>query len=1383
MTTTVDNRAVHMEFDNRRFESGVQDSLKSIDSLKKSLNFEGASKGLEGINVASRGVNFGPIASGLDDLKNRFSLMGIVGITIIQDITRKLMGMAEQIARTFVVDPIKAGLNEYELKLNSIQTILANTQKEGTNLEIVTAALNKLNEYSDKTIYSFQEMTRNIGTFTAAGVSLETSTAAIKGIANLAAISGSNSQQASTAMYQLSQALSTGTLKLMDWNSVVNAGMGGQVFQDALKETARVHGVAVDQIIEEEGSFRDSLMRGWATSEILTETLAKFTGDLTESQLKTMGYNEEQIAGILKMGQTANDAATKVKTLTQLNDTLKEAAQSGWAQTWELIIGDFEEAKAFFTDMSNLFGGLISASADSRNALIKSWKDLGGRTSILNAVRNSIDGILSVLKPIGEAFREIIPPITGQQLADFSRTIENITQKFKIGADAANTLKRIFRGVFAVIDIGKMFVVSLAQEFGKLIGSYSSVGASLGDLLASLGDWLVGLRDSIKSSNTFSVFLGKVAKAIKVVIDFIGGFVAGVVSLFKTLSEGDPSHFTTFLDTLSEKVKSLGKVGDFLSALLDKVSEFASRLAPRFDSAGKSVGDSINGFLEKMTAGLRNLDVNKVLDLLNKGLLGTLLLSLKSFVDQSKSVIGGGLFAGILLSIKSFIDKGANVFEGVKDILDGVRGSLDAYQKQLKANTLLKIAGAVALLAAAILVISFIPADRLLNATTAIATMFVALMASLEAFEKNPIGGKKLAIMTLSIIGISGALLVLAGAITVLAKLDLGKAIQGVLAIGAVLAMLVAFTKYIQTDKGMLSAVVGLDMLSVALFILSSALGSLGKLETDQLVKGVVGLAAALGIITIAMNTMPVDLAAKSLGLIVLSGALLILSRVIKEMGGLSWEEVGVGLTVLAGSMTILAVALNAMASTLPGSAALLVASAAIFVLATSLKLLSTMSWEGLAVGLVAIAGTFAILGIAGAVLAPVVPVILLLAVAMGLIGVAALAFGAGVLAIAVAIGTLAAAIFTLSTLGAAGIAAVTLVITGLAALIPVIAVQLVKGITAFIIELSNSAKRIGEAVIKIALQVIQNFLTIIPDLVDAIFTFVTSFLSKLAEALPEIVQAGWDILKSLLKGIDDNIEDVVNTGSSIIRQFLRVWGEALPGIIKAGWDFMISFIDGLAAAAEENIPRLMESLQRLGMAIVRGVIDGIFAARGELISAIRELGSSILSEFASILGIHSPSEEFIEISRFITEGLILGIDRYATNVYSSTKDLAQNIVSGFSSVASEITDSINSSMDFSPTIRPVVDLTDVEAGSSRVNTLLRDKTLNISATARRARSIDTSTRPPDINVPQNGTNNPEERGIQFIQNNYSPKELSRIELYRQTRNQLLQAKGLAGVS
>ena len=371
MSTTVDNRVVSMEFDNRHFEKNVQTSVNTLEKLKQSLNLSGAVKGLENVNSAANGMNFTPLGRGVEAVQAKFSSLQVMAITALANITNSAVNAGKKIANSLTIEPIKSGFQEYETQINAVQTILSNTRSKGTTLDDVNGALDELNTYADKTIYNFTEMTRNIGTFTAAGVDLDTSVSAIKGIANLAAVSGSTSQQASTAMYQLSQALASGTVKLQDWNSVVNAGMGGQVFQDALKETARNHGIAVDKMIKKQGSFRESLKDGWLTTEVLTDTLNKFTGDLTESQLKAQGYTDKQIKDIIALGKDANEAATKVKTFTQLLDTLKEAAQSGWTQTWELIVGDFEEAKVLWTEVSDELGKIIGKSAESRNALMK----------------------------------------------------------------------------------------------------------------------------------------------------------------------------------------------------------------------------------------------------------------------------------------------------------------------------------------------------------------------------------------------------------------------------------------------------------------------------------------------------------------------------------------------------------------------------------------------------------------------------------------------------------------------------------------------------------------------------------------------------------------------------------------------------------------------------------------------------------------------------------------------------------------------------------------------------------------------------------------------------------------------------------------------------
>ena len=380
MSTTIDSKVVEMKFDNRQFEQGVQTSLNTIDRLNSSLQLKGATKGLEAVDAAAKKVDMSGLGSSVETVKVKFSALEVMAVTAMTNIANSVYNAGKNIINSLTLEPVMSGFAEYETQINAIQTILANTESKGTTLDDVTTALDQLNEYADKTIYNFTEMTRNIGTFTAAGVDLETSVSAIQGIANLAAVSGSTSQQASTAMYQLSQALSSGKMQLQDWNSVVNAGMGGQVFQDALKETARIHGIAIDDMISANGSFRETLREGWLTSEILTETLSKFTmttEGLTEEQikanremLKAKGYTDEQIDAIFKLGATATNAATKVKTFTQLFDTLKEAASSGWTQTWELIIGDFDQAKSLFTAISDTIGALIGDSAEARNSLL-----------------------------------------------------------------------------------------------------------------------------------------------------------------------------------------------------------------------------------------------------------------------------------------------------------------------------------------------------------------------------------------------------------------------------------------------------------------------------------------------------------------------------------------------------------------------------------------------------------------------------------------------------------------------------------------------------------------------------------------------------------------------------------------------------------------------------------------------------------------------------------------------------------------------------------------------------------------------------------------------------------------------------------------------------
>lgn len=414
MSREVDTKVVTMQFDNRNFERNVSQTMNTIDKLKAKLKFDKAAEGIDNIDKAAKRVHFNSLSSGIDSVRVKMGLLDTFCFNAFSRISNAAITTGKNIVKAFTIDPVKSGLEEYETQINAVQTILANTSWQGTNIHEVNAALDELNHYADLTIYNFTEMTRNIGTFTAAGLDLDTSVKGIQGVANLAAVSGSNAQQASTAMYQLSQALSAGSVHLQDWNSVVNAGMGGKVFQDAIIKTAKEMGALEDatlQAYETGTSFRELLNAknygNWFSSDVLANALAKFTksgaveylsdfAGISQTSLQDLqnlgdkvGYNSKQfkemalsisngdkalannIRTTLAMATTATDAATKVKTFSQLKDTLMEAAQSGWTQTWTLIIGDFEEAKTLFTEASDYLSNIINNSANKRNSLIK----------------------------------------------------------------------------------------------------------------------------------------------------------------------------------------------------------------------------------------------------------------------------------------------------------------------------------------------------------------------------------------------------------------------------------------------------------------------------------------------------------------------------------------------------------------------------------------------------------------------------------------------------------------------------------------------------------------------------------------------------------------------------------------------------------------------------------------------------------------------------------------------------------------------------------------------------------------------------------------------------------------------------------------------------
>lgn len=728
MSAVVDERVVEMRFNNKDFEQNVKTSMSTLDKLKQKLNLKGASKGFEELGDASKKVNMNALGRSVDVVSAKFSALQVMGVTALANITNSVVNSAKAMISAITIDPVRDGLTEYETQMNAIQTILANTQKEGTDVERVNAALRELNTYADKTIYNFTEMTRNIGTFTAAGVKLDDSVSAIKGIANLAAVSGSNSQQASTAMYQLSQALASGTVKLMDWNSVVNAGMGGQVFQDALTRTSEHLQTGAKAAIEANGSFRESLSTGWLTTEVLTQTLDQFaTAAETQEEYQAavkkfveQGYTKEEATQMADMAKTANDAATKVKTFRQLIDTLKEAMGSGWTTSWQLIIGDFEEAKEMWSNVSDFFSNIINNVSDFRNDVLKSALGKGfteladkitGVTEPVNKAIAAVEDLGSVVddvlagkfgngderfnalteagknyyavqnkvnEALGCAFRYTEDQIKAQDealgttTAETGATTELTDEKKKLIKEIANLSEEEMRA--------KGYTEDQINAFKELKTTAEKLGIPLNDFIDNMdqinGRWLL-LQSFVNIGKSISAVVGSIGKAWTdlhgaLSVDDLGDKLFNAIGAFHS--------FTASLIPTDETLGKLERTFKGVFAILDIISTVAGGTA-KF--AFRGLNAVLNAFdldLLDVTAGIGDAavafrDFLFSNDLVNKGFeaLGSgVKMAVEAFTDLVDAIENIPQVQEFIENFKNidWSEIGSNVVEGLKNGLE-----------------------------------------------------------------------------------------------------------------------------------------------------------------------------------------------------------------------------------------------------------------------------------------------------------------------------------------------------------------------------------------------------------------------------------------------------------------------------------------------------------------------------------------------------------------------------------------------------------------------------------------------------------------------------------------------------------------------------------------
>ena len=1249
MSGSIDNRIVSMRFDNRQFEQGVATTMNSLNGLKKGLDLSGSVKGLESISESAKRVSFEGMSSGIEAVKVKFSALQVVAITALSNIANSAINAGKNLISSLTLDPIMDGFKEYETQMNSVQTILANTSTKGTTLDQVNAALDELNAYSDKTIYNFTEMTKNIGTFTAAGVDLKTSTSAIKGIANLAAVSGSNSQQASTAMYQLSQAISAGKVGLEDWNSVTNAGMGGEVFKNSLKETAKLMGKNID----ESQSFRESISgdkgTGWLTSDVLLATLEKFTGDLSAADLAAKGYTTEQIDGILKMGVTANDAATKVKTFTQLIDTLKEAVGSGWAQTWKTLFGNFDEAKIMFTDASNTLGAIIGASSKARNDMLTGWKDLGGRTVLIDAIRIAFNNVMGVVNAFSGALKTIFPPTTSAQLFSFTEGFKKLMESLTLSSTNLENLKSTFKGVFAIFDIGKTIFLAVAKAISIMLGGVGNIGTDILYATACFGEWLTKLDQSIKESYVFNKVLSTLAHAIKnglngitVVIETIAkgiGFL--VTAIGSKINFSGFEVFKTFLTSFGDGVTGVGDKANEMSTTVSNAfkymaesianSKFGEAMTSLWNGV-KMVVEGIGVLMGKLTDAvvnsLKNVNFDTIIAAVGAMSIGGMLLAFKKFIGGLTDSIG---------EAKGFFSSISDTFGGIKDTLDGVRSSLETYQQNLKADILLKIGIAIALLAASIVAISTIDSAKLESSLSAIGVLFAQLliamkvytsigdlklkavaastvmiimatsililsvaMKSLSELDWDGItrGGAGVAILAAvlvqsskmlsansgtmmkgatSMIGFALAIKVLAGACVELSKLNWEELKMGLMGVGTLMLEMSLFINNTTFGPKAISNAIGMTILAGAIKILASAVGDFGSMDWGNIEKGLKAIGALLAELAIFSNITgnAKNVISTGIALIAIGAAMKILASAIKDFGSMDWGDIEKGLKAMGVVLAEIAVAVNLMPKNMISTGlGLVIVAGALNIMADALKKMGGMSWDDITAGLVLLGGSLGILAVA------------LYAMSGSLAGSAALLIAAGALAL------LAPTLVLLGSMswesivkGLVDLAAV-IAIFGIAALVLTPIIPSMLGLAASLVLLGVAMLGIGAG------------LALVGVGLAGIATGFVALAGVTATGATAIVAA----LGIIIVGVAALIPAVLTKIAEGIVEFCKALADGIPSIcdsitiiVKAVVECLVVNIPLVVDGLLKILDALLDSLIKWGPSIVQKTVDVIY--------------------------------------------------------------------------------------------------------------------------------------------------------------------------------------------
>ena len=938
MSTTVDERVVSMQFDNRQFERNASQSMSTLDKLKKALKFEKTAESLDTLSEATKRLDFSPMVDGLETVEEKFSAMEVIAVTTLVNITNSVVNAGKQLAKSLSVDQIASGWGKYNQKIQSVQTIINST---GMSLEEVNDVLEQLMWFSDETSFSFTDMTQALAQMTSSGGKVEKLIPLITGIANATAFAGKGANEFSRAIYNLNQSYGAGYLNYTDWRSLELAGVDSKTLKQVIIDT----GVAMGKIKKGKvtvSNFSQTLKSKWADISVMEAAFGRFSelsqaayelvkngevklidGTIFKADVETASDAIDLLADKFdSIASTAFEAAQEYKSFSDAISATKDAVSSGWMKTFDIVFGNLEESKELWTDVGNALWEVFAKGAKARNEMLRGWKDLGGRNSLIQSFWNVWESVGKIITPIKESFRDIFPSVTAEQLADITSKLKDFTEKLKISDETAKKFRHTFKGLFSILDIFKKTISAVIKPIGQLIGSEglkNFVNLFL-DAAASVGDSLTALNENFDTTNISESF----SKMVGIVSDV--------------------------MNNATEKVKGFGNI---ISKIASKIGSTTSKVAGEIWETMKTVFGWIS----------ENITAADIFAGLAGGGIFKIAIKLARLVSNIKETLEDGGLMGLIFGGKKG-DKESNkgIADTFKEILGSVNETLQSFTSGIKITSVVAIAVAIGILSSALRKMSEINVASLIKSLSAVGVLFVMLTKTFSAMNKKLAdgSGKGLIGASFSLILIATAINTLAKAIEKIGNLQLSAVAKGIVGVGAGLFILVKGIKAIDKIKIPFRTSISIIALAKACSILGDALKKFGEMTWGSIARGLAAMGGALAelvAVTKYLNKKFGLLNAISIDIIILG--LNKLANALAKFGAMSWEQITRGLVTMG--LALLEVSKFSSVITKLGKWSALLGSITIDIiilglnkLANALAKFGEMSWEQIGQGLFA---------------------------------------------------------------------------------------------------------------------------------------------------------------------------------------------------------------------------------------------------------------------------------------------------------------------------------------------------------------------------------------------------------------------------------------------